>query len=180
MTLSDPAPNARQPIPDAAAPPTSGHADRLLAVDLGLRTGLALFGGDGRLLWHRSRHFGSSSSLRDGVRTLLGEIGPLAWLVLEGGDLYGNLWRHEAERRGAMVLQVSAESWRRDLLLDRDQHAAGQAKDASVLLARRVIAWSGLRGPTSLRHDAAEAILVGLWGALAIGLLPGMPKELSR
>ena len=163
----------------SAAVAATGPANRLLAVDLGLHIGLALFGDDGRLLWHRSRHFGSTSSLRDGVRTLLGEIGPLGWLVLEGGDRFGNLWRREGERRGATVLQISAEVWRRELLLDRDQRQGNQAKDSSIALARRVIAWSGARNPPALRHDSAEAILVGLWGALAVGLLPALPRELG-
>ena len=39
---------------------------QLLAVDLGLRTGLAAFGDDGRLRWYRSQHFGSTASLRRG------------------------------------------------------------------------------------------------------------------
>jgi hypothetical protein len=33
-------------------------------VDLGLRSGLALFGSDGRLRWYRSQNFGSQSRLK--------------------------------------------------------------------------------------------------------------------
>jgi len=33
-----------------------------------------------------------------------------------------------------------------------------------------------VRRPTSLRHDAAEAVLIGLWGVVAVGLLPGYPS----
>jgi hypothetical protein len=47
-------------------------------------------------------------------------------------------------------------------------------------LARRVIAWSEARRPTSLRHDAAEAILTGLWGVLEVGWLDSLPEELGR
>ena len=43
-----------------------------------------------------------------------------------------------------------------------------------------MIDWSAAPRPTSLRHDAAEAVLVGLWGALHVGLLDGMPPELRR
>jgi hypothetical protein len=42
-------------------------------------------------------------------------------------------------------------------------------------MARKVIDWSGARRPTSLRHDAAEAILVGLWGGLQVGWLRELP-----
>ena len=54
-------------------------------------------------------------------------------------------------------------------LLPREQRSATLAKRAAGTVARRVIAWSGAPRPTSLRHDAAEAILIGLWGVMALG-----------
>jgi len=47
-------------------------------------------------------------------------------------------------------------------------------------MARRVILWSGVQKPTSLRHDAAEAILAGLWGVIDVGWLESLPLELRR
>ena len=47
-------------------------------------------------------------------------------------------------------------------------------------LARKVIAWAEASRPTSLRHDAAEAIMIGLWGLLRMGWLAELPKELQR
>jgi hypothetical protein len=47
-------------------------------------------------------------------------------------------------------------------------------------LARRVIAWSNATRPTSLRHDAADAILIGLWSVLELGWLETLPDELRR
>jgi hypothetical protein len=32
----------------------------LLAIDIGVKTGLALYGHDGRLLWYRSQNFGTA------------------------------------------------------------------------------------------------------------------------
>jgi hypothetical protein len=43
-----------------------------------------------------------------------------------------------------------------------------------------VIDWSGAARPTSLRHDAAEAVLVGLWGVIDAGWLEGPPPDLRR
>lgn len=43
----------------------------LLAVDLGLRTGLAMYGDDSRLLRYRSQHFGTAASLRRAIRGML-------------------------------------------------------------------------------------------------------------
>ena len=75
---------------------------------------------------------------------------------------------------------MSAETWRELFLLPRDQQSGAQAKLVAARLARRVIEWSGAPRPTSLRHDAAEAILVGLWGVLNAGWLRRLPSDLLR
>jgi hypothetical protein len=158
----------------------AGAVDVLLAVDIGLRTGLALFRQDGRLQWYRSQNFGTVTRLRRGVRGVLAAIPELAWLVLEGGGSLAEVWRREADQRSIRVRQISAEAWRERMLYPREQRTGAQAKAHATDLARRVIVWSHARRPTSLRDDAAEAILVGLWGALEVGWLPGLPDELQR
>jgi hypothetical protein len=152
----------------------------LLAVDLGVKTGLALYGQDGRLLWYRSQNFGTAERLRRGVRGVLDTLPHLAWLVLEGGGPLAEIWRREATRRQVPVRQISAEAWRRQFLYTREQRSSVQAKDSATDLARRVIIWSGARRPTSLRDDAAEAILIGLWGALEVGWLGHLPEAVRR
>ena len=69
----------------------------------------------------------------------------------------------EAEKKGIPVTQISAEQWRKDLLLPRQQRSGKQAKLVADELAREIIAKSAVSKPTSLRHDAAEAILIGTW-----------------
>lgn len=152
----------------------------LLAVDLGLRTGLALYAGDGRLLWYRSQNFGSQARLRRAVHGLLGGIPDLAWVVLEGGGPLAEIWEKEAGKRGVAVLRIAAERWRERLLLVREQRTGKQAKHSADELARRVIDWSGAPRPTSLRHDAAEAVLVGLWGVLEVEWLERVPDAVRR
>jgi hypothetical protein len=152
----------------------------LLAVDIGLRTGLALFRQDGRLQWYRSHNFGTVTRLRRGVRRVLTTLPELTWLVLEGGGPLADVWRREADRRSISVRQISAEAWRERFLYPREQRTGAHAKESATDLARRVIAWSHARRPTVLRDDAAEAILVGLWGALEIGWLACLPDELRR
>jgi hypothetical protein len=144
----------------------------LLAVDLGLRTGYALYGRDGRLLWYRSKNFGTAERLRRGVRGLLDEIPDLGWLVLEGGGPLAEIWEREARHRRIDVIRISAEQWRRCLLVPREQSSGRLAKRNAGARARRVIEACGAARPTSLRHDAAEAILVGLWGVRKVGWLP--------
>ncbi|HEV2131352.1 MAG TPA: hypothetical protein VGR27_09635 [Longimicrobiaceae bacterium] len=152
----------------------------LLAVDLGLRTGLALFGSEGRLLWYRSQNFGTATRLRRAVHGLLHTLPDLTWLILEGGGNLAEIWTREAERKGIAVRRIAAERWRQELLYAREQRSGAQAKQHAAELARRIIKWSAAPRPTSLRHDAAEAIAIGFWGVLHVGWLEQIPEELRR
>ena len=146
-----------------------------LAVDLGLRTGLALYGPDARLVWYRSQHFASRASLRRCVHGLFNACPEIAHLVLEGGGPIADIWVREARRRGIPVRRISAEDWRGRFFDPKDRRGRDRSKLTADVLARRIIEWSGAPRPTSLRHDAAEAILIGLWGVLEIGWLEKVP-----
>jgi hypothetical protein len=150
----------------------------LLAVDLGVRTGLAVYADDGRLRWYRSHNFGTAARLQRGIPALLDEQPELERLVVEGGGALARAWQTAAAARSLHVEWVTAEVWRALLLYPREQRSGEQAKRTADLLARRVIDWSGARRPTSLRHDAAEAILIGLWGVLQAGWLASLPAGL--
>lgn len=152
----------------------------LLAVDLGVRAGLALYGGDGRLRWYRSHNFGSVQRLRKGVSRVLSDVPDLEWVIVEGGGDLAGIWEREAQRRNVSFLTVPAETWRERFLLPREQRSRVLAKTHAEVMARRIIEWSGTKKPTSLRHDAAEAIIVGLWGVLEVGLLDQLPSQLRR
>lgn len=148
----------------------------LLAVDLGLKTGLALYGQDGRLIWYRSRNFGTQTRLKKAATAILREVGTVSVLAIEGGGDQAIPWIAEAERRGISVIQIQAHVWRADLLLDRHQRSGAEAKKHADVLARKIIDWSGAKRPTSLRHDAAEAICVGFWSVLEVGWLTQKPR----
>ena len=152
----------------------------LLAVDIGLKTGLALYGRDGKLRWYRSQNLGAASRLRRRVYSLLGEHPDLEWLVLEGGGPLAEIWQREGDRRGIAVVQISAEDWREQMLYPRQRRDRQKAKQNADELARKVIEWSDAPRPTSLRHDAAEAVLIGLWGVLHVGWLDRLPQEIGR
>lgn len=152
-------------------------ASHLLAVDLGLRTGLALYGPTGRLLSYRSKHFGSVRVLRRGIASILRESPPLGWLWIEGGGDIAEAWGRQAALHDIRLHQIQAPDWRVGLLLPRQQRNATIAKREAGELARKVIEWSGAPRPKgALRHDAAEAILIGLHGAYSVGLLPSVPE----
>ena len=152
----------------------------LLAVDVGVRTGLACWGADARLRWYRSHNLGSAARLRRAIPGLLDGVPDLTRLVLEGGGPLAEAWRTAGERRALEVQVVSAETWRAFFLLPREQRDGATAKQVADRLARRAITWGGAREPTSLTHDAAEAVLVGLWGVLAAGWAREVPGELLR
>ncbi|RAL22343.1 hypothetical protein DL240_10870 [Lujinxingia litoralis] len=148
----------------------------LLAIDLGLRCGFATYDRSGHLLRYRSTNFGSARRLRDAAWSVLRQEGPLEWVVMEGDRQLAEIWGKPATRQGARQVQVAPETWRGELLLSRKRRSGADAKAAADDLAREVITWSRATRPTSLRHDAAEAILIGLWGVHHIGWLPSWPE----
>lgn len=158
-------------------PSVSKH-HHLLAIDLGLRGGMALFGQDGRLRWYRSQHFGTVSQLRRAATHIIGETRDLQWILSEGDYSLAAVWERVAMKQRVRVQRVSAEAWRGDLLYSRERHSAAEAKKSAVTLARCIIDWSGIPQPASLRHDAAEAILIGLWGVMQVGWLDILPEPL--
>jgi hypothetical protein len=151
----------------------------LLAVDAGLHAGLARYGRDGRLAWYRSTNFGTRPRLKAGVKSLLAGEREIERLVVEGGGGLAQIWEREAGRRGISVMRVSAEEWREFLLLPRQRVDGATAKRQAVEAARLVIEWSGAKKPTSLRHDAAEAILAGLYAVITCGWLSEPPEGLT-
>jgi len=153
----------------------------LLAVDLGIRTGLALYEETAGLQWYRSQNYGSSARLRRAVHGLIGELRGLEHIVIEGGGPLADIWQREAQKRGIRVMVTGAEAWRKALLYPRVRRTGTEAKQGAQELARRVIELSGTAPrPTSLRHDAAEAILIGLWGTMEVGWLSRLPDALRK
>jgi hypothetical protein len=151
------------------------NAGSLLAVDLGLRAGLACFGADGRLRWFRSHNFGTTERLRRGVASIIAEIPDCAAIIIEGGGRLARPWLLAAERRSIPVRLIEAGTWRSGLMPSRQRRSGVQAKKQAGALARAVIAWSGLSQPKALRHDAAEAILTGYSVIAASGRFAGLP-----
>ncbi len=111
---------------------------------------------------------------------MLNDLPTLAVLVLEGGGTLAEIWEREAENHRVLVRRISAEDWRDALFYPREQRNGKQAKRTAGEMARRVIEWSQATRPTSLRHDAAEAILIGMWGIVDAGWLDRVPPQTRR
>ena len=144
---------------------TSGN---ILAVDLGLRSGIALFTATGELLRYRSTNFGSRRRLKKAIYGLIRDAGPPSRLVLEGSRDLAAIWEKAAKKQGVEVVCVAPETWRQQLLVPRQRRTGADAKQAALELAREIIEECGGHSPTSLRHDAAEAILIGYWALTSL------------
>lgn len=153
---------------------------KILAIDLGLKTGFALFNQHGRLQECFSSHFASRKVLKKAVYQILKKYPDLTHLVIEGGGDLAPPWQREADKRGVSVVFISAEEWRQDLLFQKERRSGKSAKQHADTLARAIIAWSGSKKPASLRHDCAEAILAGFWFAMTNGLCRECPVELKK
>ena len=114
----------------------------LLAVDLGLKTGLALFGENGKLVWYRSHNFGTTDRLRHAVPGILNTTSDLTALAIEGGGNLATVWGKEAERRGIAVYRIDAGQWQQMFLYSHEQRTGVESKKHAGELARRVIEWS--------------------------------------
>lgn len=134
----------------------------LLAIDLGLRTGWALYDTEGYLQRFESRNFGTRSKFRAGVPTILKTL-PLAIdvVVAEGDRHLAKLWfgcRPDWETE-----LVAAERWRAKLLWQRQRRSGSEAKDVAIELAAKIIKEDRCGWSTRLNDDTAEAILLGYW-----------------
>lgn len=149
---------------------------RLLAIDLGLRCGMALYDA-GRLQWYRSTNFGSTARLKRAIPGIFREANDPQFLVVEGGGRLMLPWRRHAERAGTAIMETDALTWRKDLLLDRQQRNASDAKENAIKMASKAIDWAGAPSPTApVRHDTAEAILLGLWACHRVGMIDELPR----
>ncbi len=163
----------------AAGHTPQGPSPGLLAVDVGLRTGLALFRRPATLEWYRSVHWPDRGRMRRGVWGVLRELRHLEWVALEGGGPLARIWHRASAKRGLRSLEAPAEAWRSQVLWLRERRNGPAAKRHALRLARRAIHWAGGPRPVSLTHDVAEAVLFGCWALWQVGWLD-TPPDLRR
>jgi hypothetical protein len=165
-------------IEDASYPPPAATGpERLLAVDLGLNAGLAGFDEGGRLRWARSTRFGTVTRLKRALPSLV--TPGLDTVVVEGDRQLASHWGRMADKRGARLLNVSPEQWRTRLLVPRQRRSGKGAKEVAEALAWQLFDLDGATRPPTLRHDAAEAVMIGLWAVLELGWRERAPDFLK-
>lgn len=159
----------------ADAPLEGQSQAHLLAVDAGLHTGLALYHRNGRLLWYRSHHLADQQKLKRLIAKLLRSPPLPTHIYLEGGGPLAALWQREAVKLDRIFVQLHADKWRECLFYPRQHKNSNIAKQQAREMAAHVIHFLGNKKPTGLRHDTAEAILIGLYGLLDLGWLDCWP-----
>ena len=143
------------------------YSQRLLAVDLGLKTAWSLWNCEGRLIRYDSRRFSSKTKLKSGVWSILGEMLPIDIVVAEGDPKLAKVW-FSCHREWETEL-VQATDWRPDVFPSRLRRTGSEAKESAMELATELARGNGC-GPTKpLHHDLAEAILLGYWAVLKRG-----------
>ena len=153
----------------------------LLAIDAGLTCGFAFFCLETqRLLRYRSHHYGSLARLRRAAVAFLNDEPTVRAIVVEGGGDIATAWQKPANHRRIPIVLVTAQQWRADALLPRDQRRGFIAKKAAIATARDQIAAHADRRTKALRDDTAEAIMVGEWALPRLHtLFPDVPSLVS-
>ena len=162
------------------APPVRllGEKSRFLGIDLGLATGIAAYNRDGRLESVRSRHFQSRDALRAAAGAILDEFPHVHSVIVEGGGELAEVWQRAAAHRGIHLRIVQAHEWRGRFFYPREHRNGPEAKAHALKMAAQVVEWSATKGVSaaSLGHDAAEAVMVGLFGVLEAGWTTDVPR----
>jgi predicted phosphodiesterase len=154
----------------------------LLAVDLGLKSGVSLFSSDGKLVRYEQFQFERDSLERSIPRMIrqwedqAGDCCKVTHLAIEGGDtaLLG-MW--ERATPGISTLRVRPEEWRAELLTWKENKNGASAKAASRLIARQMVTDFGImeehcgKFPT----DMAESVLLGTHVARRLGWIQREP-----
>lgn len=150
----------------------------LLAVDAGLRTGLALFDRSAQLQWCRSHNMGNPVRLKKAAARILFELPDLEYLVVEGGGQLAEIWENAARKRHVAVRRVQADQWRPAFLLSREMASGQRAKQAACSLVVRIMRQETWTCPTKPGHDASEAVLIGLWTLIELGWREPLKKPM--
>jgi hypothetical protein len=93
----------------------------LLAIDAGVKTGLALFSRPDKLIWYRSHNMGSVNGLRKAAYNLIHSIENLTCIAVEGGGPVAVAWIKEAGKQNIKIISTDAGEWRKQLLFSADQ-----------------------------------------------------------
>jgi hypothetical protein len=121
------------------------------------------------MLWFKSQNFGNKARLKKAIPWILNLEDEIDYIVIEGGGPLRKLWDAQLEKRNISVMNIMAEDWRKDLLLDREQRKGKNAKAYAIRYAENYLTKTALKKTSELNVNAAEAILIGIWAMKKLG-----------
>jgi predicted phosphodiesterase len=165
----------------------------LLAVDLGLKSGVSLFNSQGALVRYEQFYFQKDTLQRDAGKLIeqwqvdlndeMTETDDhddkpykVTHIAIEGADGYMlRAWAAAAPNQS--ILRVSPDEWRSDLLLAKEKTSGATSKAAARLIARQVVEDFGMmeRHSGKFPTDVAEAVVIGLYVARKLGWIHREP-----
>jgi predicted phosphodiesterase len=168
-----------------------GVREMLLAVDLGLKSGVSLFNEDGELVRYEQFHFESPEQLELSAPELVQEweedansetaIGDMPWRVthiaIEGADArLSDAWAAATEEESSLLC-ISPQEWRGSLLTTKEKTSGANAKAAARLIARQVVADYGKMDlhDGKFKTDVAESVVMSLYVARKLGWITREP-----
>lgn len=177
--------------------PTNDNVnDLLLAVDIGLKSGVALYNRQGALVRYEQFYFDRNTLASDAEELVqqwendinnetdlameYDDVGNKPWkithIAMEGADAkLMNAWADAAPNRS--ILRVSPEEWRSGLLVAKERKSGPDAKAASRLIARQIVGDFGVMEQHSgkFKTDVAEAVVMGFYVARKLGWITREP-----
>ena len=147
----------------------------LLSVDLGLRSGFAIYDNEGTLTTAFGRRFESQSNIDASINEVLVDVTrnySITHYVLEGDNVLQKAWREAiatfigTEQTTVEIITVSPAEWRAQMLMKKEAESGSSAKAAARLIARQIMWRAGLVDEYSTKPmdtDVAEAILIGYY-----------------
>ena len=164
-------------------------SELLMAIDIGLKSGVALYNRQGALVRYEQFYFERDTLQRDAQEliqewerdcneeTTFDEIQfKVTHIAMEGADAYMlNAWAEAAPNRS--ILRVSPEEWRSDLLTAKEKKSGHNAKASSRLIARQIVGDFGMMEQHSgkFKTDVAEAVVMGFYVARKLGWIQREP-----
>ena len=158
----------------------------LVSLDLGLRFGWAFYTQEGLLIGYGSHHCGGRVQLKKCAYALIQSLPQGSEVWIEGGGPLLKFWSKPAVKRNFKVKTFHAHQWR-TLCFGLSSSSSKslstkEAKSKALVWAKYLIELqchqkkldSGSMGQklkkvSSLRHDTAEAILMGWWALFQTG-----------
>ena len=181
-----------EPMPTDFKDDQDRDNELLLAVDLGLKSGVALYNKQGKLLRYE-QHLFNRDKLDDEIKAIvegwesdiqssdtMSSSNEEPWTVtkiaLEGGDVaIFNAW--DSAAKDISITRVSPEEWRFHLLSEKERISGAASKAAARLIARQVVSDFGIMGnhEGKFKTDVAEAVLLGFYVCKKLGWISRDP-----